>query len=236
MDDHDNQNRINKFEKRRKNTRSISILMILGLFLILILLFLWIFGGNDDNPDETEQETSEQNDGQANSVGDEDNVNDSETNDDTAANDEVDGDNSSNNDEDESDDQNTNSDDEDSDDISIPSGDVDIEEIDNPEDDNVIKAYTGNWEPIGTSQSEPHEVQYNTESQDWMEMEEAIKYAAGLDEMITQRIRNGGEQKVIGIVSAPDNTIYRVNLTWQTNEGRQPEKVEILKELDKNEW
>src|SRR5699024_11948997 len=75
----------------------------------------------------------------------------------------------------ESDDNDENNDDNDSDDVSIPSDDVDIEKVDDPDDNNVEEAYTGNWKAIGTSQSEPHEVQYDKESQDWNEMEEAIK-------------------------------------------------------------
>ena len=39
-------NRINNFEKRRKNTKTISLLLILGGLLIIILLAIFLFGDN----------------------------------------------------------------------------------------------------------------------------------------------------------------------------------------------
>src|SRR5699024_11824075 len=118
-----------------------------------------------------------------------------------------------------------------SDDVSLPSDDVNIEKVDDPDDNYVEEAYTGNWKASGTSQSEPHEGQYDKESQDWNEMEEAIKYATGLNDMTTHWIGNDGDQKVVGTVANPDNTeIYRVYLSWQTDDGWQPTKVEKLKE------
>jgi len=101
------------------------------------------------------------------------------------------------------------------------------------EDDNVLEAYVGDWDPIGTEQEEPHEVVFQEDSQDWKEMEEAIQVATELEDMITHWIGNGGEQKVIGTVSSLDEAdIYRVYLNWVENEGWKPTKVEKLKALD----
>lgn len=64
-------------------------------------------------------------------------------------------------------------------------------------------------------------------------MEQAIQLATNLDEMITWRIENGGEQKAVATVSSMDqDKTYRIYLSWITNQGWQPTKVELLKEND----
>src|SRR5699024_2214593 len=54
--------------------------------------------------------------------------------------------------------------------------DVERESVES-DDDNVIEAYTQNWDPVETSQEEPHEVVFDKSSEDWTEMEQAIKLA-----------------------------------------------------------
>lgn len=95
-------------------------------------------------------------------------------------------------------------------------------------------AYTADWEPIGTEQEGPHTKQFVLESQDWKEMEQAIRLATGIQQgnMITWQIENGGGKDVIGTVSSrdtPDKT-YQVNLTWVKDEGWKPTIVKIIKE------
>src|SRR5699024_10244213 len=112
---------------------------------------------------------------------------------------------------------------------------VDTEQVE-PSDDNVIEAYTGDWQPVGTEQSEPHTTNYSDGSQDRQEMRKAVAAATGLDEnnFIMWWVERNGDQSVINTVSDPNETeIYRVYNTWVANEGWQPIKVERLKENDK---
>lgn len=207
MSDH-KLSRVNKYEKRRKTTRSISVLLVIGSILIVLLISMFVFGGKDNR--QSKEVVS--------------NIDSNETDEQEEAEDV---------DEEQGDDAGEES--------IIDEGNIDEEDDDHVElepvtsdDDNVIEAYVGNWSPIGTEQAEPHEVVFDTDSQDWREMEEAIKVATGLEEMTTHWIGNGGDQKVIGTVSTPDQSdIYRVYLTWITNEGWQPTKLEKLKKVKK---
>lgn len=113
--------------------------------------------------------------------------------------------------------------------------DVELKEVE-PSDDNVIQAYEGNWEPIGTEQEGPHTVTFSDNSIDRLEMRKAILLATGLSENDYHEwwLANGGDQKVIATVSNNNETeVFRVYLSWIDNEGWQPTKVELLKE---NDW
>lgn len=220
MHEYNRYSRVNKFEKRRKNNKAITILMIIGSSLAILLIVLIFFTGKDDQTtkhedgndglqinEKTDDETDKKNDGSSNS--DHEQINDTPEN----------NSNVGNNHSQESSSQND------------MGSEINTEPIEST-DDNIIEAYTGNWEPIGTVQEEPHTTQFNKETQDWLEMEEAIQLATGLEQMTTLWIGNGGNQKAIGTVSSMDKTnIYRVYLTWVTNEGWQPTKVEKLKEF-----
>ena len=109
---------------------------------------------------------------------------------------------------------------------------VETEQVE-PSDDNVIEAYTGNWQPIGTVQEGPHTTVYDDGSQDRIEIKQAVISVTGLaDDMIEWRIGNGGDQKVIATVSNPGKTDnYRVYLSWVDNQGWQVTSVEKLKEI-----
>src|SRR5699024_3870393 len=108
---------------------------------------------------------------------------------------------------------------------------VETEEVE-PSDANVSKAYTGNWEPVGTKQSGSHTTNYDDGSQDRIEIKEAMQLANGLQDMTELGVGNGGDQKVIATVASPDETdIYRVYLSWVDGKGWQPTKVEELKEV-----
>lgn len=224
MSDFNNQSRLNKFEKRRKNTKKISILMIIASILIIILLAIWIFGGKDKDTSSPDNNSIENGDVE---IGNDDDSEDQDKN--NAAENEG----------------NQNQSDEDSEDNVIDE-DLEINENENidviedietepaePTDDNVIEAYTGNWKPIGTIQEGPHTTVYDDGSQDRIEIKQAIISATGLGEdMIEWRIANGGDQKVLATVANPENTeYYRVYLSWIDNEGWQPTKVEKLSEL-----
>src|SRR5699024_11189719 len=101
-----------------------------------------------------------------------------------------------------------------------------------PTDNNVSKAYTGNWKPVGTIQDGPHTTNYNNGSIDRKEIKEAVSIATGVDEnqMIEHWIGNGGDQKVIATIQdQTDSVFYRVYLEWIDEEGWKPTKVEQLK-------
>lgn len=229
MNDFNNDSRVDKFEKRRKNTKSISLFLVLGGILIIILLGMFLFGGDDE---EESGQPSTESTSESNGDATKDDTNDTTT---SGENSESTGDGSTNSDDsinDESDDSNANDEQNLTDDDS-DNNDVEKETVEVSDDENVKEAYTADWEPIGTEQEGPHTTQYDTESQDWKEMERAIRVATSIQEgnMITWRIENGGNQKVIGTVSnkAQEN-IYQVNLTWIENAGWKPTMVSILKE------
>lgn len=99
-------------------------------------------------------------------------------------------------------------------------------------DNNVIKAYEGDWDPIETEQEGPHTTTYDTGSKDRIEIKEALVMVTGLEEdnLIEHWIGRGGEGKVIATVSDNDHEeIYKVYLQWIDGEGWQPTKYEELK-------
>lgn len=220
MSDNGNNSRLNKFEKRRKNTKSISVLLIIGGILIIILAGIWLFGGgndeeNADQPDEASEDI----------VINEDN----NTEDDSNADNENSDADSGNTEETEDDSNNDQNSDEEN------NEDVETEEVE-PSDENVSKAYTGNWEPIGTEQEGPHTTTYEEGTADRRELKQAASLATGIAEndMIEWWYENGGDQKVIATVSNNAQTeIYRVYLSWIDDEGWQPTKVEELIENDR---
>ncbi|WP_099158586.1 YrrS family protein [Virgibacillus ndiopensis] len=221
MSDFDNHSRVDKFEKRRKNTKLLSITLVLGGIFIVVLIGIFIFGGGDDEPTELPNNISNRE-----TTSDSDQKTDNAETDDSTNTDE---DNASTDEENTTDDENT------SDDSSNNNTEVEKEPVES-DDANVESAYTGNWEPIGTEQQGPHTTTYDEGTQDRIEMENAIRVATGLQDgdMITWWLENGGDQKVIGTVSNNAQTeTYRVYLSWVENKGWQPTKVEVLKENDK---
>ena len=107
-----------------------------------------------------------------------------------------------------------------------------------PSDDDVVVETITNtaWQPIGTTQTGEHASQYDGESVDWIEKQQALAYATGLprDSMLFLKIKNGGSpQKSIGIVSSRDKVEkYRVYLEWVDGQGWKPVKMDVLKTLD----
>ncbi|WP_164216270.1 YrrS family protein [Virgibacillus sp. YIM 98842] len=217
MSDFDRHSRVDKFEKRRKNTKYISTLLITGSVLLVVLFGIWIFGGGDNDMADSDDSPSDENTANNDEIIIED-KSDEET-EDTDVNEN---------------DENSEDADEDEEDNSELNGDVEIEEVDS-NDGNVIAAYTGNWQPVGTEQEGPHTTDYSDGSQDRIEIEEAVIYATGLNEndITTHWVGNDGDQRVVATVSDGDHTeIYRVFLSWIDGEGWQPTKVEELEEVD----
>lgn len=86
------------------------------------------------------------------------------------------------------------------------------------------------WEPIGTTQQEPHVNTFELDSVDWKEMVQAIVYATKIpeDKLIIWRLQNGGAPDLaIGTVSTYEfrNSPLQVHLKWVSNEGWMPIKV-----------
>lgn len=104
-------------------------------------------------------------------------------------------------------------------------------------DDNVTKAYTGDWEPIGTSQTGEHVTDFSDGSSDRNEINQAVAAATGIssDNMIEWWIGNAGDQQVTATVSdTQKETIARVQLKWVDGEGWQVTLVEELNEIPNN--
>jgi cytoskeletal protein RodZ len=218
MSDFDKHSRVNKFEKRRKNTKSISILLITGSVLLIVLFGMWIFGGGSNDEMVESDDPSSDNDSSDVVIVEEDNENNEDTED------------SNSNEIDES----NETAEEDEEENTVLNEDVETEAAESS-DDNVIEAYTGDWQPVGTEQEGSHTTDYSDGSQDRIEINQAVIYATGLDEsnLTTHWVGNDGEQRVVTTVSDSDHTeIYRVFLSWIDEEGWQPTKVEVLEEVD----
>lgn len=214
--------RVEKFEKRRRNTKAITILMVIGSMLSMILIYMFIFGSSSEETSNESDHTEGNQNENDNSIEVDTSTNlDEETNQQEESTDE-----STTN---ENNDSNENND-------LLETNEIE-QNIVESEDDNVVEAYEANWSPIGTSQTEPHTIQYKKDTVDWEEMEEAIASAIPLQrsEMVTYWIGNGGELKAVGTVYNKNNKdeIYRVTIEWEQYEGYKPIKVERLKELAK---
>ncbi|MEN1969316.1 DUF1510 family protein [Lentibacillus sp. N15] len=208
--DNNNNSRVDKFEKRRKNTKLLSIMLVVGAILIVLLIGTFIFSGNDKT--ETVDNQQQATDQQTKEVDDTSEADDQEEKD-----------------EDQADDQ------EESDDESEDHDGVNKKKVESPDDDNVKEAYVGDWKPIGTEQQGPHTMNFDEGAQDRKEMEKAASVATDLDEgnMTAWWLERDGDQQVVATVSGKDeNQAYRVYLSWVDEQGWQPKKIEVLKEND----
>jgi hypothetical protein len=114
--------------------------------------------------------------------------------------------------------------------------DTETEEVPST-DDNVSTAYTGDWEPIGTTQTGEHVTDYSDGSADRNEIRQAIAAVTDIsaDNMIEWWIGNAGDQQVTATVSdTQKETIARVQLDWVDGEGWQVTLVEELNEIPNN--
>ncbi len=89
------------------------------------------------------------------------------------------------------------------------------------------------WEPVGTTQSGQHVIQYSQKSVDWKEMTDATSYATNLpkENMRMWYVRNNGNQNevVITASSLDKAESYYVYLIWMDGQGWKPLKVDKLK-------
>jgi|SRR5699024_3438927 len=215
--------RMDKFEKRRKNTRTLNILLFVGAGLVLLLILLFLFTKSDSDDQQNANKDNEPNIENENANGNLSNG-DLDTNGDINHNNNSEEENNNNSPNNESENNEEENEKEEGKIENIPSN-----------DGNVISAFTKNWNPIGTEQEEPHTMVFEKDSQDWLEMEEAMKLATELDELIIWWLGNDGDQKAVGTVTSNDQSeTYRVYLSWIENEGWQPTKVEVLLVNDKD--
>jgi hypothetical protein len=108
--------------------------------------------------------------------------------------------------------------------------------IDGEPESNVIRTIENSaWKPIGTEQSEPHTIKFESGTVDRSEMEEAISYGVGLNKSDINYwwLGRQGDNKVAATISAKNSpNTYRVYIEWVASEGWQPTKIEELKEND----
>ncbi|MBA2173510.1 YrrS family protein [Halobacillus locisalis] len=213
--------RSNRYEKKRKGTKMMTWLMGAAGLLVITFVALFIFGGNETDGTAKQPEPSE-------SVSVEDEEEKENTN----------GDN-----DDSQVDENApekSSDQQDSE-VSSEEGEEPKEEltvIENSDDENVKRIIKKNWKPLQTEQTieGEHRITYDTESQDWVEMEQVVRDVTGLtkDNMITQYIGNGGTpNKAIATVYNKNNKdeVYRVYLEWIEGTGFQAQQMDELNQV-----
>ncbi|KHF31317.1 hypothetical protein LR68_00266 [Anoxybacillus sp. BCO1] len=114
-----------------------------------------------------------------------------------------------------------------------PNDNVQETVVEDPNSNVIREIVNPSWQPIGTTQSEPHVTQYDKNSVDWKEMLDAISYATGISssDLIVWFIGNGGSPNhAVATVSKKDKTEhYKVFIEWVTNEGWKPTKVQQTK-------
>ena len=107
--------------------------------------------------------------------------------------------------------------------------------IEDPSSNVIKEVINPSWQPIGTTQSEPHVTTFDKNSVDWKEMLDAISYATGLphSEMIVWFIGNNGPNKAVATISTKDQQkYYKVYIEWVEQQGWKPTKVQHLKEKE----
>lgn len=217
--------RSNRYEKKRKGTKLMTWLMGAAGLMVIAFVALFIFGGNETDGTAKQPEPSESvsvDDGEEKEKTDR-NSDDSETDENASeqSTDEQDSQVSGEEEKEES------------------SSQKELTVIESSDDENVKRAITDkNWKPLPTEQTieGEHRITYDTESQDWIEMEQVVRDVTGLTEnnMITQYIGNGGTpNKAIATVYNKNNKseVYRVYLEWIEDTGFQAQKMEELKQV-----
>jgi hypothetical protein len=109
-----------------------------------------------------------------------------------------------------------------------------VEEVtmDDPNSNVIREIVNPSWQPIGTTQTEPHVTTYDENSVDWKEMIDAISYATGVpnSDMIVWFIGNNGPNKAVATISTKDKREhYKVFIEWVTEQGWKPTKVQQLR-------
>ncbi|MBP0723784.1 YrrS family protein [Bacillus sp. RG28] len=100
---------------------------------------------------------------------------------------------------------------------------------------NVIASFVNDWQPIGTTQTEPHTVKYSHHSNDFYEMEDAAAYATELtkQDFSIRHLSKGFDDESVKVYIATNDKQYHyvVYLHWEINKGWLPFLVQQVKEL-----
>lgn len=202
-----NQRYESRLEKRKQN-RFLNIAIGLVVLLIVVVAFN-LFSGDDDQTASTNKSNSEQT---------------TENDDSNNSSIEMETDDSKS----KSDDENSNSEDKSAEEKEKTDEEVTEEEkteSETPEGGGP----EGPWQPIGTSQTEPHTKTYDDGSQDWNEMVQALSYATSIpqDQMTIFWLGNGGGPDLSKgtVQSKADGKKYDVMLQWIPEKGWQPTSV-----------
>ncbi|MBD8069242.1 YrrS family protein [Bacillus sp. PS06] len=209
--------RSEKRAKRRRINRVLNILI--GIVFILIIFFGWKFLLSNDNKQSTAEvvESTETNNSPSSEGGGEDPA-------------VAEGESDSTNEEESAV--------EEEDPAEVPESEsTEHEEItDGDPDSNIIRSIENKaWAPIGTSQSEPHTIVYDSGSVDRTEMERAISYAVGYDaaSLTVWELSRQADNQVAATISTKDNShVYRVYIEWVPAEGWKPLRIDELREND----
>jgi len=235
-----NKSRLDKFEKRRKNTKLMSYLLIAAGILIVVLIGTFVFSDSEASKEREQASTGIKNEQPAqeekakaerDSIEKKKEIEAKEK----AEKEETEKQKAEEEKQKQEQEQKDKDKDKDKDEDEDEDKDKDVKtKRVKSSDDNVAEAYTGNWKPVGTEQSGSHTTNYDEGSQDRNEMEKAIQSATGISSMTTWWIERGGEQKVVATVSnkSDQSEVYRVHLKWVNDKGWKPSKVELLKEND----
>lgn len=104
------------------------------------------------------------------------------------------------------------------------------------DDPNVIKAYSGQWEPVETNQGGPHVTNYDDGSADRIEIRRATSQVTGVseDDMIEYWVGSDGgaeDQVTSTILETSTQRYYKVYLTWNDGQGWQVTRYEEIQDF-----
>lgn len=237
--------RVNK--KKSSSTTNKMLNVMIGLVFALILIVgAFIFLGQNDGSEntqepesvqistETDNEASEEDNGEEQAESTEETTKDEEASDEEQKDEESQEPTDAEKDKEEDKDKEAEKDKEKAEEGTVTGGTITRQESNDP----IVKETIINtsWEPVGTKQSGEHVSVYDTNSVDWQEKIDAITYATGLAEkdMYIMHIGNGGSpQKSIGTVQSKDmSKKYRVHLEWVEKGGWKPVKMDILNTVE----
>ncbi|GEM00537.1 Protein of unknown function [Halolactibacillus halophilus] len=103
------------------------------------------------------------------------------------------------------------------------------------DDENVLSRYKADWDAVPTTQTQPHTISFEQDTDDWNEMLEAATLATGIDSEAMQYlwVSGNGPNKVITTYTDRDSKEhFRVYIEWVESEGYTPTQVDLLKEHD----
>ncbi|MCP3025595.1 YrrS family protein [Halobacillus sp. A5] len=225
--------RSNRFEKRNRTKKLMTILAAAAVLLVMVYIGLFTFtGGTGPESDETATESANE---EENNKNEEENSGEEESDKDLEV--------KENEDEESSEDEDNSEDEESEEDSEDEENSKDEEEsseeedndrqVEESSDENVDRVITEDWEPVATEQdtSGDHTTSFNQGSQDWEEIISAATMATGLNsgDIIEWRVENAGDGQVHAVISnQSQDPVYRVLIEWVDGEGYRPLQVEEL--------